>query len=246
MGTEYVYGIVDGSLPPDIVEGPARLVTQDGIAAVVRTVAADEFDEERMPERLQDMEWVTRLAVEHSEVLDRLCRQATVVPMRICTVYRSEERLREMLSAEASRLARVLGHLRGRSEWGVKAFSVRPPTPPKPQTASAHDSAGAGAAYLLARRRERDQVAEADQLVDQACDELHELLRAAAVEGRANPPQRQESLNGVYLVEDQRSEEFGRVVRESSERYAPLGLELTLTGPWPAYNFVPDRAEAAA
>ncbi|HWE34529.1 MAG TPA: GvpL/GvpF family gas vesicle protein [Solirubrobacteraceae bacterium] len=246
MGGErwYVYGIVDGSCPPELAEHPARLVARDGVAAVARLVAADDFDEQNLPDRLHDVDWVTQLAVEHSEVLDRLREQATVLPMRICTVYRSEERLREMLSAEAPRLVRVLAHLRGRSEWGVKVFSVRPPTLPEREATRGDGTPGAGAAYLLARQRERDQIAEADQLLDHACDELHELLCAAAVAGRANPPQRRELLNGVYLVEDQLAEEFGRLAREPGERYAALGLEQTLTGPWPAYNFVPDHAEA--
>lgn len=244
-GRWYVYGVVDGSSPPEIAPPSARLVTQDGIAAVARIVPADDFDEQNLPERLHDIDWVTALAVEHSEVLDRMRERTTVLPMRICTVYRSEERLREMLSAEAPRLAQVLDHLRGRSEWGVKVFSVRAPTLPEREASGGEDQAGAGAAYLLARRRERDQVAQADQLIDQACDELHELLCAAAVEGRANPPQRQELLNGVYLVDDEHADEFQRLAREPGERYASLGLELTVTGPWPAYNFVPDHAEAA-
>ncbi len=246
MEAEYVYGIVEGSLDPDILGGPGRLVSQDGIGAVTRAVEADDFSEERIRERLQDIEWVTQLAVEHSNVLDRLRGHAAVIPFRICTVYRSEERLREMLSAEAPRFARALAHLRGRSEWGVKVFAVRPPTLPEAEPTAVDGAPGAGAAYLLARRRERDQVATADQLIDQACDELHELLCSVAVEGRVNPPQREELLNGVYLVEDRCVNEFDRVARDPGERYTALGLELTVTGPWPAYNFVPDRAEATA
>jgi hypothetical protein len=101
-----------------------------------------------------------------------------------------------------------------------------------------------GAAYLLARRRERDLRAEADERIDQACGEIHELLCAAAGQGAVNPPQRQKPgemvLNGVYLVPDDHVGRFHHQVRELGERFESLGLDLVTTGPWPAYNFVPE------
>ena len=52
-------------------------------------------------------------------------------------------------------------------------------------------------------------------------------------------------LNGVYLVEDGAQADFDREVSELQEEFDPLGLVLVLTGPWPAYNFVPGTIGAA-
>lgn len=250
----YVYGVVSTARSPGVADSLAfardpslQLVTDGALAAVVRPVDRDEFLEPSLREHLRDVEWVKRLALEHAQVLDRLVRDAVVVPLRICTVYLSQDRLRGMLSTEAELLDRALAHLDGRSEWGVKVFSVRPAE--LPDAGAGRDEsepavASAGAAYLLGRLRERDLRAEVDRRIDQACDEIHDLLCAAAVEGGANPPQRQELLNGVYLVEHDAAGRFQQRVGELAARFASLGLDLVTSGPWPAYNFVPERVGA--
>jgi hypothetical protein len=52
-------------------------------------------------------------------------------------------------------------------------------------------------------------------------------------------------LNGVYLVQDESREEFRAQARALARSFANLGIELELTGPWPAYNFVPGTIGAA-
>ncbi|WP_010596283.1 GvpL/GvpF family gas vesicle protein, partial [Rhodococcus sp. P14] len=42
-------------------------------------------------------------------------------------------------------------------------------------------------------------------------------------------------LNGTYLVDDDRADEFARAVEELRKEYR--GIRLELTGPWPPYSF---------
>jgi hypothetical protein len=253
----YVYGIVPAGLP-GVAAGwsdpepdrPVLFVNQGAIAAAASPVPADEFEEEMLREHLRDIAWVERLALRHADVVDRLKRQTAVVPLRICTVYRSEDRVRHMLGEREASFARALSQLRDRSEWGVKVLSVGEPSLPEEERGGDADAATSGTAYLLGRRRERDLRAEADQRVEQACDEIHERLGALAVDAGINPPQRAEEgemvLNAVYLVDDGAAERFLQHVDELGESYRSLGLAVVTTGPWPAYNFVPDELGASA
>jgi hypothetical protein len=51
-------------------------------------------------------------------------------------------------------------------------------------------------------------------------------------------------LNAAYLVADEQAEEFGAAVTGLAAGHR--ALQLTLTGPWPAYSFVgQDRTEDA-
>jgi hypothetical protein len=52
-------------------------------------------------------------------------------------------------------------------------------------------------------------------------------------------------LNGVYLIPDDAQKRFHAEVHVLEAEFAPLGVELELTGPWPAYNFVPGTIGAA-
>src|SRR4051812_34009277 len=94
----YVYGVVraDGAEPP----ADAELIAHEDLAAIASTVPLDEFGEEPLQGRLTAVRWLEALARRHEGVLDEAISRTTVVPMRLCTIYRGEPQLREMLEAE--------------------------------------------------------------------------------------------------------------------------------------------------
>jgi hypothetical protein len=134
---------------------------------------------------------------------------------------------------------------------GVKVFGD-PERAQQPEAEPDLAGPGAGAAYMEHRRRERDRADEAAQRLEQVATEIHQRLGACAIDGLAAPPQRPEVsghpgemiLNGVYLVEDDALDRFEREVATLQDENAATGLELVLTGPWPAYTFVPDTIGA--
>jgi hypothetical protein len=258
----YLYGVIGEEELAEtvLVEGiepghPVATIREGPLAAVVSEVATEDFGEAQLRAHLADMEWVERVARAHEAVLDELRRRTTVIPMRMCTVYRTEDGVREMLSSEADAFAAALTHLHGRTEWGVKVFydpsGARAQAPASP--GADQDPERAGAAYLQRRQREREHAEQAAQLIEQAANDIHGSLSALAADGLIAPSQRPEVsgrrsemvLNGVYLVDEQTQEEFDGRVRELQDEFSQIGLELELTGPWPAYNFVPGTIGAA-
>jgi hypothetical protein len=237
----YVYGVVSATTQPEgtgIDSRPVELVPEGGVAALVSAVPAAEFGEAALRERLNDRDWLERTAREHEETLERALAGTAVVPFRLCTVYESRDRLSEFLSAHGPALADLLRRLEDRVELGVKAYFAGPP-----KDAEAPQS---GREYLLRRQRERDEAEEAARFKTECARASHERLAAAAEEARANPPQPPELsgrteemlLNGAYLVrrDDGRLEE---AVAELESLYGRRGVTYEVTGPWPAYNFVP-------
>jgi hypothetical protein len=103
------------------------------------------------------------------------------------------------------------------------------------------------------RRRERDRARQLDEQVEAAVTEIHDRLDALSAESTLNPPQRPEVsahpgemvLNGAYLVQHETETEFHTETDALQSRFASVGLELVVTGPWPAYNFLPGRIGAA-
>jgi hypothetical protein len=174
--------------------------------------------------------------------------------MRMCTVYRSEEGVREMLRREAQALAEALHELEGRAEWGVKVYASRAGGGQSSRLA-ASSSAGelTGAGYLERRREERDAAELAAQRLEQQVARVHESLCEIAVEGLRSPLQRPAGgrqdrdmvLNGVYLLDDRDRPEFDQRLALLSDDLAADGLELEPTGPWPPYNFVRGTLGAA-
>jgi hypothetical protein len=255
-----VYGVINAAIEPGTPQSgvdasrPVHLLTEGAVAAAVSEVELKEFGEAQLREHLRDMNWVERVARAHETVLDQIRAQATVIPMRMCTVYRSEAGVREMLRREAAALHQAIDHLEGKAEWGVKAFA----DPGRTAGAAPDEEEDAadevrGAAYMRRRRGEREQRENARQQLEEAVGEIHDRLCTLAGDGHVLPPQRPEVsghdgdmvLNGVYLVGDDDQERFHAEVQVLEAEFASLGLELELTGPWPAYNFVPGTIGAA-
>jgi hypothetical protein len=251
----YIYCVVpaDTRLPAELPSiDPAHsptLIGHDHLAAVVSRVPLADFGEERLRERLADMDWLERTARAHELTLETIGRHATLIPMRLCSVYRSEAGVTEMLTREAQALEEAVVHLDGKTEWGVKVFT-NPPPAIKRAGAAPGDS---GTDYMRRRRGDRDRRRNADERLHDACVAIHERLAAVVADALTSPPQRPEVsghpgqmlLNGVYLVEDDQRSTFLSLVDELKAQYRSDGLELQATGPWPAYNFVPGTIGAA-
>jgi hypothetical protein len=252
----YVYGVVgsdaelNGPLPGVDPAEPVTIVREDALAAVTSQVPLEEFDEERLREHLADMAWVEATARAHQDVLDSVCAQLTVIPMRMCTVYRTEGGVREMLHREADALRDALEHLRGKAEWGVKAFVSMDA---EGRDAEAGAGASSGAAYMERRRTARERRQRSLEMAEEAVTVIHDRLSIAADDAQMIPLQRPEAsghagemiLNGVYLVADEALEHFHEEVRALEAEFASDRIELVCTGPWPAYNFVPGTIGAA-
>jgi hypothetical protein len=259
----YAYGVVGARVELGPLSGvdpsqSVRLVCEGELAAVVSQVALDDFGEERLREHLSDMGWVEMVARVHERVLDQIRAAATVIPMRMCTVYRTESGVRDMLRRESAALAEAIDHLVGKAEWGVKAFAdvahlASVVDDRDSESAQGDVGEARGAAYMRRKRDERDRQERARQLIEESSIQIHERLRSLATEGHVTTPQRPEVsghagdmvLNGVYLVSDDARERFHEEVRELEAEFGPHGIELELTGPWPAYNFVPGTIGAA-
>ncbi len=254
----YVYGVIgaprDGAEVASLQGVDPRhrteVFAEGPVAALVSRVPGEDFDEDGLRAHLADLEWVERLARAHERVIEKLAGETTLVPMRMCTVYRGEDSVRALLRREEQALMEALGQLAGKSEWGVKVF-IDPRAAAsggeQPSQVGGSDAAPSGAAYLARRRHERDRRERAHAEIDELATEIFESLRAVAADGLVNAPQRPEVsghsgqmvLNGAYLVDEGEAAAFHQTVDALQARVAQAGIELVRTGPWPPYNFVP-------
>jgi hypothetical protein len=234
----YVYGVVGADHCAAIqgIEG-ITVVRERELAAAVGRVPLEDFDEQTLRAHLADMAWVERTARAHEQMLEEIRSRTTVIPMRMCTVYRTEGGVREMLTREADALRGTLSRLREKTEWGVKVML---------DPSQRSDDRSSPAAYMQRRREQLDQDQDVTARVQEATSQIHERLSAVASEEVLVPLQRPEAsgrrlemvLNGAYLVEDAAQDRFRQEVGALEEQFAPLGLVFEQTGPWPAYNFV--------
>jgi Gas vesicle synthesis protein GvpL/GvpF len=233
-------------------------IESDGLAVLVSRVPLAEFGEDALRRNLNDLDWLERVARDHEQVLDTALAGATIVPLRICTIFTDEEGAAGMLSERRSSLDTALDVLDGREEWGVKLTVDRAALEAAARERAPDDldeqleGQSPGGAYMLRRRQERQLREAADRLAGGLAEDVHARLQDWATDAVVNPPQNPELsghegdmlLNAAYLVEAAKVERLHELVEELRERHKELGARIELTGPWPPYNFVP-RAESA-
>jgi hypothetical protein len=233
----YVYGVV----PADAVLHGLDAVSDGGLSAIVRRVDLAEFGEEPLRRNLEDRAWLEQAVASHDDVLSNIAAATPVVPLRFGAVFRDEAGVREMLHEREGELRDALERLRGHVELGVKVFllDAEPGEEAKPAS---------GREYLLQKQRARDAASVVQTEALDKVRALHEHLASLADGARANPPQPPELsgrrepmlLNAAYLVRTDEQPEF----TAAAEDHADERLEVVVTGPWPAYNFVePEEAE---
>jgi hypothetical protein len=263
----YVYGIVGDvgernqvfQKKPGFSKGidpahPVYTLPYQAIQAIVSKVSLQEFGQEELEANLEDIQWVEAKVLAHQRVLEAVLADHTLVPMRFCTIYRSESGVQEVLAKHYDDFVEALAHLKGKQEWGGKVYCdgqtlaqrVGESSNKVKELKAEMEEKSSGAAYFLKKKVYDVITEEVEQASDEYAQRSHDRLSSHAEEAVVNPLQSKELtgrdeamvLNGAYLVAEERLTAFRAELESLKEEYGDLGFIYEMTGPWPPYNFV--------
>ena len=225
---------------PGVGDGRLDVLEHRGLSAVVSDVDLEEYGEEGLRRNLERLEWLEEVARRHDQVVHVIAEQGPVAPLRLATICLDDAGVRRRIDEWHAALEQVLDRVEGRREWSVKAFvpmaaAGRPAEPAAPTEG--------GAAYLRRKKAETLTRAQGEEQAMQVADEVHARLSAVSEASRRLRPQDPRltghvgtmTLNGAYLVDASRSEEFAEAVRAAQADHPDAGIDAA--GPWPPYSF---------
>src|SRR6516164_4320179 len=134
MSSTYVYCVVASAHRPRLTRvprgldgaGEVRLLDVDrGLFAVVADAPSKRFSEGAINRHLADLDWVSRAAVRHEAVVEHFIDAGAVLPMKLFTIFASDERAVGHLRAERSRLAAAARRVASHQEWGLRVLLDR-------------------------------------------------------------------------------------------------------------------------
>jgi hypothetical protein len=249
----YLYAVLSHSVdaPVEGIDGArVRWIVHDGLAAAVSDVASEDFEEEPLNEHVRDMTWLGPRAISHQDVNASLFEASeAIVPLAFGTVFRDDDRVRQLLLEQNGTLADQLARVRGRAEWVVTLHLLREPDPSDVAAASPAlqalrteiESSSPGRAHLLRRQLavlERD---ETRRMQAEAATQLIEALRTRAVDVYQEPlptdAVERPLLRASVLVRRDAESAFVDEVERLRQRWPEPTYRLLLTGPWPPYRF---------
>lgn len=251
----YLYCLVRAPEKPSLAGAPAGLPglsppraldAGDGLWLIAAGAPLAQYGGEEIQRRLSDLSWVSDRALAHEAVIEHFAANVAAVPMKLFTLFSSDERAVAFIQEDRERLGRVLDRVDGQVEWGVR---VRLDDARARDVLAAEAQAGAGGksagtAFLLRKKLEQDASRElAGRLREEMDTVFAELAVGASEAVRREPAASPESggrllLDAAFLVPRERSEDFEAIVERCARRLAPRACDVTLTGPWPPYNFL--------
>lgn len=264
----YVYCLVRSSKAPAVGAVPAAMPGAKGVRvlkaapdtwAIVSSVPAREYDEAMLATGLQNIDWVGRRAMAHETVVEHFLTAPAVLPLQLFTLFTSDERALEYVAQEWRRIDRILTRFDRQLEWGLRlSFDERAARQAvednhRSRRTRRAGAAESGAAYL-ARKRDLFDVTRVQLTAARtAADRLYRAMSREATEARRRRSTEQATpgsrllLDAAFLVPARAASAFRSALRQQARRLSGSGLVVSLTGPWPPYNFVdPPRPRRAA
>jgi hypothetical protein len=235
----------------------------DGLWAVASTVAAGDFSEAALAAGLQNLDWVGRRAMAHEGVVEHFLGASAVLPMQMFTLFTTDERVLQHLRRDRKRLERLLTRVERQLEFGVRVtFDEQAESrtvkgraagnggkksgrgPASTKAAARALMVESGSDYLT---RKRDVLASSRvQLADarSQADRVYKALSRDATDSHRRTATEQAApgsrllLDAAFLVPRAMAASFRAAVRRQARALDTGGLTVSLTGPWPPYNFI--------
>jgi hypothetical protein len=251
----YLYCLVRAAAAPPLAEvpsgvpgaGPVRLLpVDDGLWLAATDVPLPDYGSEEIRRGLQDLSWVSERALPHEAVVEHFTRAGAVVPLKLFTLFTSDERALAHMRGDRGRLDRTLDRIAGRAEWGVRIRfdeSRAKEVVAAETRAVGGDGKSAGTNFLLRKKLEQEASRTlAARLRTEADEAFAELSAEAAEAVRREAPTPEAGarllLDAAFLVPESHTAEFEGAVARCAERLTARACEVTLTGPWPPYHFI--------
>jgi Gas vesicle synthesis protein GvpL/GvpF len=216
---------------------------------VVSTVPVTMYGENALQEGIQQLEWVGPRALAHEGVIEHFLKSDAVLPMQLFALFKSDDRAIEHVLRNRRRIARILLRIERQVEWGLRLMwdpnTHEADVPPGVLNKRVPERrAMSGAEYLTRKRtmRNRSRVqmrrarADAVRMYRAIAGEASEARRRFDVE-RAAPGSRL-LLEAAFLVPARRARAFRAAVSRHTGALEQSGIAVSLTGPWPPYNFI--------
>lgn len=201
------------------------------------SVVVSEFD--RATGSLDD----DKAVLEHARVVSVCFRSATVLPFRFGTIFDSDEALRQAVRANRRAFGQSVARLRGKAEMHLKLMVRDGSLRDALLDVELPDTVGGE--YLMKLRekaaRERERQTKARALSVQ----VHKMFNPLEEEVSCKKVNTDGMLIDIaHLIDSKSVEKYQN--RYSSAAKQLKNCELTVSGPWPPYHFLPGKLRTVA
>jgi hypothetical protein len=254
----YAYGLVRADFdtsraPGGLDDSRVTLLRAGPFAALASILPQRDYAADIVERSSGDVQWLSPRAMAHDRVLTWAQEHGGVVPVPMFTLWATVSALTDSLAGREAELTKTFARVANADEFGLRIHRrdadmiarIHELDPAIAELRRSAEAAPPGQRYLLERKL-TDQArtaarAASQRLAREAFDALRAISREAVarplVPNQALAAESTMVLNGAFLVDRARLDEFRAAVAAFVREHEPQGLVFDFTGPWPPYNF---------
>lgn len=227
------------------------MIESQGLYAVVSDVGLDEYGEENMAEKGEDIEWLKERATIFMDIILKINAVVSIIPMKFLTIFTTEDRVKEIINDNLEQFLHNFDKITNRQELSVKIYCDDKKYKEKVmgEEISNFEKTLAGkpkgAAFFLKKKFEGELDDKIQTKICNIADKFASSITQFAVEMKSNKLLAKEIsgittpmiLNCAYLVSDEQKDQFLDAVDEQKNDYEESGFLIEVSGPWPPYSF---------
>ena len=255
VSATYVYCVVKSPRAPKLGRAPKGLDgagktrvldAGDGYHLLVTSAPLASYDAASIDAKLRDIDWVGARASEHEAVVEHALTLGTVIPMKLFTLFSTDERALDHVRKMKKSLERVVERIAGCEEWGLRILFDEARAARAAADEARSRKVSSGKDFLLRKKALDDERRSTGARAAERVEALYEsLARSVKSAQRRAAPNRELAgrvlLDAVFLVPQPAVGKIKSTVAASAEQLAAEGFDVTLSGPWPAYSFIGGR-----
>jgi len=226
-------------------------ISYENLFAIASDVNLDEYGEESMAEKGEDIEWLKEKATIFMGIILKISSASSIIPMKFLTIFTSENRVKDIITENLQQFLNNFAKIKNREELSVKIYCDDKKYKEKSMGEEIRNfektlvGKPKGAAFFLKKKYEGELDDKIQNKICNMANNFADEISSFAVEMKSNKVLAKEItgidipmvLNCAFLVDIDQKEKLTAKIDELTKEYEESGFMIELTGPWPPYSF---------
>lgn len=233
--------------------GTLYAIENSGFYAIVGNVDLAQYGEEAMAEKGEDVDWLKEKAVMFMNIILKLSALSSIIPMKFLTIFKSEERVKDIISENHEQFTHNFTKINHRGELSVKIYCDEKKYKEKVMEDEIINFETSlvgkpkGAAFFLRKKFDGELDDKIRNRICNLANDFIDSIKSLATDMKSNKILTKEIteiatpmiLNCAFLVDNEMQEQFNAKIDDLKVKgnYERDGFIIEVSGPWPPFSF---------